>query len=1293
MSTTAGSVSLVAPSDGSLATAAPVSFVADVADENGLASAGLYLANLAGTVEQVEVSGSARVDDAQITADSPTTAAGGALAVNVDGATPHAHGLIKVPDLIGVAAGQVPPGAHVVSATLQFNCINPGNAMSAYLLLEDWTESEATWNQRAAGVAWSVPGADGGPAHDPLALPSDGTATGWRSVDITPFVQAWALGAANCGLVLKDGGTDGVDFDSSETTSGPVLTVYYLPLVENETKFLSGLSQTVTFGPVSLSDGASYVWNCRLEDPTGEVTWAPASAEFLVDSHFPAIPGVVAPLDQATQAPLSVDLQVSVSDPDPGDSLDVRFYGRAVGTAGEEFTIAVLPDTQKYTTSAALAPIFTKQTQWIVDNRESGNIVFVCHEGDVADDPNSTTQYDFADGSLTVFDLAGMPYGLLPGNHDIPTGLFNQHFPYTRYDSESWYGGHYPATGNDNSYQLISAGGIDLIVLHLQFWPGSGVITWADSVLKAHPNRKAIIVTHGFLGLDGSRSVHVMGSTQYIWDGLVVPNPNVFFVLCGHVHGEVARTDVVAGRPVHQLLADYQSDPNGGNGWMRLMRFVPAENRVYVRTYSPYLGAYETDADSEFQLDFAMEPPFELVGSALDQASGSTPAVHWSGLGAATAYEWYASVTDTTDRQSMSPVWRFSTISDDTQPPVITDGPLADPVSDTSATIVWATDEASDSTVEYRPAGGTALIAQDTALVIDHRIVLTDLTAGTDHEYRVLSTDASGNTGESGWTPFTTRMPPVAEDQSVSTDEDTPVAITLTGTGGSLTFTILQQPEHGTLAGTPPSVTYTPALNYHGPDGFWFIANDGYLDSDPAPVSLTVLAVNDAPEPPGNLQAEAGANIVTLTWDPAFDADGDGLTYVVHRGLTSGSYDMIADPISNLTFVDDTAVNGTTYYYAVEAVDPAAASSGLSDEVSATPAEPLIEARAETDPVVTVGGLGGAGVGGTWAPDDGSVQTLSESPTGPAGASGLDAVYTLVASSVPTTVAQVDLQLVANWTNSDSNDPLQVFIWNGAGWEDITTDILDGLWSVGQDADTYVSSSGELRVRFTDSGSIRKESKDTLTIDLLVARLSGESGPPPPNTAPTAVDDSASTAVDQSVTIDVLANDTDPEGDGLVVADHDLQSVGGGSVAPNGNGTLTYTPPTGYEGTDSFTYGISDGDLLAPAPATVTVTVSATPPPAEMHVAELLVDAYQVGKKWKAEARVTVHTSDDSPVMGATVVGRFLLNGVEFQTGVSAVTDASGVAIPASSPVKADSGGGFMFELTTVTHPDYVYVP
>jgi hypothetical protein len=91
---------------------------------------------------------------------------------------------------------------------------------------------------------------------------------------------------------------------------------------------------------------------------------------------------------------------------------------------------------------------------------------------------------------------------------------------------------------------------------------------------------------------------------------------------------------------------------------------------------------------------------------------------------------------------------------------------------------------------------------------------------------------------------------PVADDQSVTTDEDTAREVILSAAdveGDALGYTIVRAPKHGTLSGTGANLTYTPAEDNNGPDSFTFEASDGISESDPATVRITVNAVNDAP--------------------------------------------------------------------------------------------------------------------------------------------------------------------------------------------------------------------------------------------------------------------------------------------------------------------------------------------------------------------------------------------------------------------------------------------------------------
>ncbi|MEI6603804.1 MAG: DUF6288 domain-containing protein [Verrucomicrobiota bacterium] len=151
---------------------------------------------------------------------------------------------------------------------------------------------------------------------------------------------------------------------------------------------------------------------------------------------------------------------------------------------------------------------------------------------------------------------------------------------------------------------------------------------------------------------------------------------------------------------------------------------------------------------------------------------------------------------------------------------------------------------------------------------------------------------------------------PVATAQSVSTAEDTAKAITLAATdtdGDALGYSIVTLPAHGTLTGTEPNITYTPAANYSGSDSFAFKANDGHVDSKAAMVSITVTAVSDAPVAFAQ-SVSVGINSAKAITLQATDADGGSLTYTIVSQPTHGA---LSGTAPNMTYTPATNYSGT----------------------------------------------------------------------------------------------------------------------------------------------------------------------------------------------------------------------------------------------------------------------------------------------------------------------------------------------------------------------------------------------
>ena len=532
---------------------------------------------------------------------------------------------IRFDNLFVSQGGPIPDNSFIVSATLTYYVFNAGDDAAVSEVLISWDNS-LTWNQfdfindigTFAGSAES------------------GTVNTFQSIDVTASLTSWSSNpSSNHGWIFQFTGDDGCDIYSSEWTTisqRPQLTVVYS------------------------------------------------------DNFPPDQPVLIAPTNSSTGIDLSTSLIVNVSDPE-NDILEVRYFMRAVSTsAGINFTLIGVPDTQYYTNNVNNNQYFYDQTNWIVANKDALNIAFVSQFGDCVQNGNTydsewqvaNAAWSRVENPVTTGLVDGMAYGLNVGNHDqTPIGggssastlKFNQYFGVSRFQGRGYYGGHY-GSDNDNHYELFTAGGMDFIVINLEYdtTPEQDVLDWADALLKTYSNRRAILTSHYLIETDNSATPNAFGvQGQIIYDNLK-DNPNLFLMLCGHNHGEGRRSDIFNGNTINTLLADYQDYPHGGNGFLRIMEFRPVENKIYIFTYSPSLDQFETDGNSEFVLDYDMSTEaFQQVGYLTGVSSGSEATLDLSSLSAETEYEWYVEVSDGFNTIT-SPIWSFSTQEDNPLP-------------------------------------------------------------------------------------------------------------------------------------------------------------------------------------------------------------------------------------------------------------------------------------------------------------------------------------------------------------------------------------------------------------------------------------------------------------------------------------------------------------------------------------------------------------------------------------------------------------------------------------------------
>jgi hypothetical protein len=201
-----------------------------------------------------------------------------------------------------------------------------------------------------------------------------------------------------------------------------------------------------------------------------------------------------------------------------------------------------------------------------------------------------------------------VPWGVLPGNHDGFYGSltnYNNYFAYERFRDESWYGGAYQSN-NTNSFQLFSGGGDNYLIFHLQQNPTQNILSWASDVVDQYSGTKVIVTTHEYLYSFEDTQRSEIG--EIMWQKLIKPHANqIFLVLCGHnfwYNDERMISETVNGNVVNQLLINYQNRTNGGNEWLRILEFSPKDEKIFVKTYSPYLNKFETDMSSQFVLDY-----------------------------------------------------------------------------------------------------------------------------------------------------------------------------------------------------------------------------------------------------------------------------------------------------------------------------------------------------------------------------------------------------------------------------------------------------------------------------------------------------------------------------------------------------------------------------------------------------------------------------------------------------------------------------------------------------------------
>jgi hypothetical protein len=450
---------------------------------------------------------------------------------------------------------------------------------------------------------------------------------------------------------------------------------------------------------------------------------------------------------------------------------------------------------------------------------------------------------------------------------------------------------------------------------------------------------------------------------------------------------------------------------------------------------------------------------------------------------------------------------------------------------------------------------------------------------------------------------------PVADDQSVATSQDTPIAIALTGSdadGDALTFAVATNPASGVLTGTAPNLTYTPNAGFTGNDSFTFTVNDGTVDSAPATVSITVNA-------PGNTAPVANAQSVTTDQDTPVaitltgsDPDGDAITFTVTTNPTSG---VLTGTAPNLTYTPNAGFTGNdsftftvndgtvdsapaTVFITVNAPGntvPVANDQSVTTEQDSVVAIVLTGSDPDGDPITftvtknpTSGVLTGAAPNLTYTPNAGFTGNDSFTFTVNDGTVDSPAATVSITVNAPgntapaahdqTVTTTLEVAVAITLTGSDPDGDAITFT--------VATNPTSGVLTGTAPNLTYTPNAG-----FTGNDSFTFVVNDG-TVDSAPASVSITVNAPG-NTAPVADSQSVTTTRDAAVAIALTGSD--PDGDTITFS---LISTPANGTLTGTIPNLTYTPAPGFTGNDSFTFVVNDGTVDS-APATVSITVNA----------------------------------------------------------------------------------------------------
>jgi hypothetical protein len=527
--------------------------------------------------------------------------------------------------------------------------------------------------------------------------------------------------------------------------------------------------------------------------------------------------------------------------------------------------------------------------------------------------------------------------------------------------------------------------------------------------------------------------------------------------------------------------------------------------------------------------------------------------------------------------------------------------------------------------VEAAPAHGTTSVDPNTGAIT---YTPQQGFSGTDTFTYTVKDDGGAVSNPARVTVVVNR--PTANDDFAQTNMNTAVTIDILGNDtdpdgpGRLnpaSVAIRGGPGHGTLTQDPSTgaVTYTPAARFFGTDTFTYtvqdvanavsnvatvtitvksvgVVNDDSTDTDAGnPVNIFVLANDSSPNgfntstltvptPPAHGTVTVDRVTGVITYDPADGFSGtDTFTYTVQdnsgNALGPARVTVVVNrPTANDDFTDTDAGNPVTIDVLANDTDPDGPDK--LDPATVSVVTPPAHGTASVNPNGTI----------TYTPQDGfagtdtftyTVQDVNDATSNPATVSVVVNRPTANDDSADTDGTNpVTVDVLANDTDPDGNDklaPATVTVVTGPSHGSVTVDPATG-------AVTYTAEAGFAGTdTFTYTvKDVANAASNPATVSIIVNR-------------PTAENDTAITFGTSPVRVDVLANDSDPDGPDMIdpsTVTVVTQPAHGTTSVDASTGEITYTPSAGFSGVDTFTYTVQDFPGATSNVATVSVSVN-----------------------------------------------------------------------------------------------------